>query len=117
MVYVYSGKYQVEAINYNNHTIRLVYPSVQKGTCPSLPRYYLAYHNFTYGDPYELRQWKKAGTVAIPLTVVVIFMSCEKPVKSHLYIDTASCSNGGSTSGALSQSEKHTYVIVNGSLK
>ena len=119
IVYLYSKKYQVEAIHYNNQTIRIVDQGIQKGNCSSLPRYPLTNYNFSYGDPYELRRRDTETFQDIQLTKSVIFVSCEKPVKSHLYIDPASCSNGGSgsaLSSALAQSKRHSYVIVNGSL-
>lgn len=106
---LYWGKYLVEAIDYINHTIRLVDPNIQEGNCSSLPRYTLSNYNFSYNDPYEQHQWNNEGTVSVELTKSVIFMSCEKPVKSYLYIDTPSCSNG--SSGPLSQHKRHSYVV------
>ncbi|XP_062120192.1 rust resistance kinase Lr10-like [Humulus lupulus] len=103
---LYSGKYSVEAINYINHTIRVVDPGLQKGNCSSLPRYPLSRYNFRSGDPYELVQWSQDWALQY-MSKTVVFVSCEKTVKSHYYIDTASCSTG---------SKRHSYVIVNGSL-
>jgi len=61
VLYLYGGKYHVEAINYDNFTIRVVDPGVEKGSCSSLPRYFLSQSNFTsvYGDtvgPYRTTQ-------------------------------------------------------------
>ncbi|PON96845.1 GPCR kinase [Trema orientale] len=115
ILYLFSGRYQVEAIHYNNQTIRVVDPGVQKGNCSSLPLFSLSGYNFsTYGS-YMLHQWNQEGTQYVVLSKTVIFMSCEKPVKSHVYIDAGSCSNGGS-GGTLSQPKRHSYVLVNGSL-
>ncbi|PON72115.1 Mitogen-activated protein kinase kinase kinase [Parasponia andersonii] len=115
ILYLFSGRYQVEAIHYNNQTIRIVDPGVQKGNCSSLPLFFLSGYNFsTYGS-YMLHQWNQEETQYVVLSKTVIFMSCEKPVKSHVYIDAGSCSNGGS-GGTLSQPKRHSYVLVKGSL-
>ncbi|XLU33038.1 hypothetical protein S245_069104 [Arachis hypogaea] len=45
--------YKVEAINYNNYTIRLVDPNIQEDNCSSLPRYFLYRFNFS-ADPYRV---------------------------------------------------------------
>ncbi|KHN05169.1 hypothetical protein glysoja_028067 [Glycine soja] len=47
VLYLYSGKYHVQAINYNNFTIRVVDPGVQQPNCSSLPRYFLSPTNFS----------------------------------------------------------------------
>ncbi|EXC31505.1 putative receptor-like protein kinase [Morus notabilis] len=107
---LYSGKYIVESINYNNETIRIVDPNIQKGNCSSLPSYSLSYYNFSWNDPYALTQLDRKTYNQVLDTKSIAFMSCENPVKSPLYIDTSSCTNG-----ALSQSKRHTYVVVNGS--
>ncbi|CAJ2674660.1 unnamed protein product [Trifolium pratense] len=44
---LFSGKYYVKSINYNNYTIRLVDPGIQEDDCSSIPRYYLYASNFT----------------------------------------------------------------------
>lgn len=110
VLYLYSGKYIVESINYNNETIRIVDPNIQKGNCSSLPSYSLSYYNFSSNDPYALTQLDRKTYDQVLDTKSIAFMSCENPVKSPLYIDTSSCTNG-----ALSQSKRHTYVVVNGS--
>jgi len=54
VLHLYSGKYHVQAINYNNFTIRVVDPGVDQQTnCSSLPRYFLSRSNFT--DTYNYR--------------------------------------------------------------
>jgi hypothetical protein len=42
ILYLYSAKYHVQSINYNNFTIRLVDPGVQKHNCSS-PLFYLGF--------------------------------------------------------------------------
>ncbi|PON96844.1 hypothetical protein TorRG33x02_072230, partial [Trema orientale] len=83
--YLFPVKYHVEAIHYNNQTIRVVDPGVQKGNCSSLPLYSLTGYNFsTYGS-YGIGHGNREGTKYVPLTKPVIFMTCEKPVKSQAF--------------------------------
>ncbi|ESW33442.1 hypothetical protein PHAVU_001G069700 [Phaseolus vulgaris] len=53
---LYSGTFHVQAINYNNFTIRVVDPGLQQTNCSSLPRYFFSPSNFTHSDyqPYLL---------------------------------------------------------------
>ncbi|XP_021681701.2 rust resistance kinase Lr10-like [Hevea brasiliensis] len=81
---LYSGKYYVKAINYNNSTIRVVDVGVQDENCSSLPLFTLNYFNFSSQDPYEPSY----------ISEDVMFVSCESPVESADYVDTAPCVNG-----------------------
>ncbi|KAG4379262.1 hypothetical protein GLYMA_17G214400v4 [Glycine max] len=71
VLHLYSGKYHVQAINYNNFTIRVVDPGVDQQTnCSSLPRYFLSRSNFTdtYSDiynmdPYQAGQYSVLGDI------------------------------------------------------
>ncbi|MED6187189.1 hypothetical protein PIB30_074107, partial [Stylosanthes scabra] len=55
VLYLFPGKsYGVEAINYNNFTIRLVDPGISENDCSTLPRYSLSRSNFS--DSYEFSQ-------------------------------------------------------------
>ena len=85
VLYLYSGKYYVQAINYNNHTIRVMDSNVDKDYFSSIPRYSLARYNFSGTDPYSMELLRGSYWVLLP----VIFLSCENPVDSPLYIDTA----------------------------
>ena len=49
---LYSGKYYVKAINYDDSIIRLADVGVQDGNCSSLPLYSLNYRNFSFGHQY-----------------------------------------------------------------
>ena len=53
VLYLYSGKYYVQSINYSDYTIRVVDSNVVKGNCSSIPRYSLTPYNFSYDDPYS----------------------------------------------------------------
>ncbi|KAL5548492.1 hypothetical protein UlMin_003723 [Ulmus minor] len=124
----YKYKYYVEAINYNNYTIRLVDPSYvhHKDTCSSIPLNPLMEEDFAFLFRY-FKTEIMFGPVAYDLlgakfknrnlTETAIFLTCEKTLKnSHLlkYIDRATCINNS----ALSQSNRqlYSYVILDRSL-
>ncbi|KAL9380465.1 hypothetical protein Peur_026122 [Populus x canadensis] len=110
VLYLYSGKYYVQAIDYGNYTIRVVDAGVQDNCC-SIPRYSLAPDNFSDGDPYTWYNYKQVPPPGVgggfvyhrgyywggrlrhrlppPLSLPMIFMSCENTVNSPLYVDTA----------------------------
>ena len=50
MVELNHRKYYVAVINYLNHTIRVVDPSLKKGNCFSSPLYSFTREHFTYGE-------------------------------------------------------------------
>ncbi|RDX99908.1 Rust resistance kinase Lr10, partial [Mucuna pruriens] len=130
VLYLYSGKYHVQAINYNNFTIRVVDPGVQQPNCSSLPRYFLSRSNFsdTYDytmvndtDPYQASQerlsqpqqiFNKISFSVIQGELVfqhIVFLNCSYPVSDNSkYVDTASCVNW--------QSKGYIYAIA-GDLK
>ncbi|KAM5551340.1 hypothetical protein ABKV19_026261 [Rosa sericea] len=99
VLYLYSGKYYVQSINYGTYTIRVVDANIRKGNCSSIPRNSLASYNFSDEDPYDIH-------MLLELSKPIIFMTCEtRPVNSYLYMDTAPCINA--TSG-------HSFVITGG---
>ncbi|KAF5958961.1 hypothetical protein HYC85_000170 [Camellia sinensis] len=109
---LFSGKYYVEEINYDNHTIRVVDVGIHKDECSSLPIYSLTSDNFSYSinSPYFLSYSEPRA--------VVVFMNCENPVKSPLYMDNSnrrSCAKGGGNSSG-SVKGQYLYVVV-GELK
>uniref|UniRef100_A0A0R0GUL3 Wall-associated receptor kinase galacturonan-binding domain-containing protein n=1 Tax=Glycine max TaxID=3847 RepID=A0A0R0GUL3_SOYBN len=95
VLYSYSGKYHVQAINYNNFTIRVVDPGVQQPNCSSLPRYFLSPTNFSdsdnfYLDRYQIQNrcypWKRAFQKHI------IFLNCRHAViDNEKYVETDPC--------------------------
>ncbi|KAI8007382.1 hypothetical protein LOK49_LG07G00238 [Camellia lanceoleosa] len=120
VVYLFSGKYYVQAIDYSETgfgTISLVDVGIQRNNCSPLPLHSLTPHNFT----------ETVGPIDYytnPESFVAL-VSCEKPVKSPLYIDTTSnistafCENKGGRGGGgeggvrgSSSSKKHSYVLV-----
>nr|XP_034920026.1 rust resistance kinase Lr10-like [Populus alba] len=101
VLYLYSGKYYVQAIDYGNFTIRVVDAGVHDNSC-SIPRYSLAPDDFSDGDPYTWYNYKQVPPGVSesfvyywghwflpPLSQPMIFMSCENTVNSPLYVDTA----------------------------
>uniref|UniRef100_A0A6N2MQR1 Protein kinase domain-containing protein n=1 Tax=Salix viminalis TaxID=40686 RepID=A0A6N2MQR1_SALVM len=119
VLYLDSRKYYVQAINYDNLTIRVVDAGVKKNECSSLPDFSLTYERLgnsrsAYGIftiavkrldyvryPYTWFQYKKTGSRWFPkykpraLSRMMIFINCANPVNSPLYLDTGACLNGG----------------------
>jgi hypothetical protein len=119
---LFSGKYYVKSINYENYTIRLVDPGIEESDCSSIPRYYLYTSNFTSNyeylevDPYQTIQYRIIdgeryyNDRRVPMFQHVIYMNCSNPVRDDpVYADTASCIKPNSQGG-------HFYAIA-GDLK
>ncbi|VVA36709.1 PREDICTED: rust resistance kinase Lr10 [Prunus dulcis] len=81
VLHLYSGKYLVLALNYDDKTIRVVDPGLEKNNCSSIPRYPVANSNFSMGDLY--------GSSSQSVT----FITCANPMSSSLYLVTAPCIN------------------------
>ena len=143
VLYLYSGKYYVQAIDYGNYTIRVVDAGVQ-GNCCSIPLYSLARDNFSAGDPYTWYNYKEEpspevsdgflyyqgyyqgfyqgyqgyyqGSWLPSLSQPMLFMSCENTVNSPLYVDTAPYGlNYGSGNYSNSSLVTHSnYVTLGG---
>ncbi|KAJ9679358.1 hypothetical protein PVL29_021325 [Vitis rotundifolia] len=92
----YSGKYHVAGINYNNHTIRVVDPGLNRkgmGNCFSYPLHYFS----EYRNPYEV------PTDSHP----VVFIKCPGPITGyeiHKYIPINPCNTN--------RSSPYAYAIV-----
>ncbi|KAM3682002.1 hypothetical protein ACJW31_12G039600 [Castanea mollissima] len=109
-----SGKYYVEEISYNNYTIRIVDSGIQKNNYFSTPNYSLYRYNFSsqYWNGYTTYQLQRKGTVPEwypELSRSLVWMSCEKPVNSTLYLDTCNYNNNSSS---ISDSKRYRYVTV-----
>ncbi|THG17645.1 hypothetical protein TEA_014754 [Camellia sinensis var. sinensis] len=89
--------YYVQAINYNNYTIRVVDMGIQNGSYSSLPLYSLSYENFT-GPAFSYDDYNSYGSYnpdefqwEFPcLEAVAVLVECENPVNSPLYMNTSS---------------------------
>ncbi|CAL2265350.1 unnamed protein product [Prunus armeniaca] len=103
VLYLFSGKYYVQAINYNNFTIRLVDAGVHKikDNYFSHPLYSFTQFNFSnskspYYENYALINYGYGYTES---SMPIIFLSCENPMnRSDVIVETAPCINGPSSS-------------------
>ncbi|PIN27096.1 hypothetical protein CDL12_00154 [Handroanthus impetiginosus] len=104
ILYLGSQNYHVQAINYENQTIRLTDPTIKKNDTCSFPQHSLSIHDF--GDQafsaFSFPQHSRPYMMAMPIA----FMSCPYPVSdSALTLDiTQDCFNqsGNNT--------RHTYI-------
>ncbi|KAL2318176.1 hypothetical protein Fmac_032052 [Flemingia macrophylla] len=119
VLYLYWGKYNVEAINYDNFTVRVVDPGLQQQNCSSLPRYFLSLTNFSDAiyyydttDPYQASYYSfDDGVEHEHVFQHIVLLNCSHPVAdNHKYVNTASCVNG------QSKSKGYIYAIA-GDLK
>ncbi|KAJ4832541.1 hypothetical protein Tsubulata_000102 [Turnera subulata] len=134
VLYLFSGRYYVQEINYHNFTIRLVDDGVQKDNCSSLPHSSLIYSYFSLGGPYAWYYYKIPSGLSIydashcvyddpekcllKLSQAMVWITCPNPVDSLLYVDTAPCTNGSLlyhvSNSSVSQFKTHSYIIVEG---
>jgi hypothetical protein len=105
-LYLYSGKYYVQSINYKNFTIRLVDPGVHQANCSSLPRYFLSKSNFSEYYFYEFFTGPYQASRRVDQSKVlgfehIVYLNCSHQVtNNHKYVNIAPCinlddSNGG----------------------
>ena len=103
MVNLEYGKYYVADINYDNYTIRVVDPGVEKGNCFSTPLYSLSgIFNF-YQSAYYWNLNEEINTT--------VLMNCEQPISDGNYIPSTPCNSSSVTS---SSSQAHVYALVGG---
>ena len=102
MVELNHRKYYVAEINYLNHTIRVVDPSLKKGNYFSSPLYSFTIENFTYGElPYQLPyEWRLKST---------LLMNCDGPVIGRNYIPIVPCNSPSS--------QTYAYALVGDSMQ
>ncbi|KAB2627096.1 receptor-like protein kinase [Pyrus ussuriensis x Pyrus communis] len=89
-----SGKYYVQAINYDKKTIRLVDFGLQSNNCSSMPQN-IPPNTILYSS------WPSTS---------IYYLMCSNPLNSSLYVDTAPCLNN--TSSSSSQPKTYSYVKV-----
>ncbi|KAK7848908.1 hypothetical protein CFP56_004153 [Quercus suber] len=114
VLYSFGGKYYVQEISYNNYTIRIVDSAMQKNNYLSTPNYSLYRYNFTSEYSSEYTTYQRKGTVPErypELSRSLVWMSCEKPVNSPLYLDTSTC-NYNDNSSSISDSKRYRYVTL-----
>ncbi|MED6135767.1 hypothetical protein PIB30_049657 [Stylosanthes scabra] len=103
---LFPGKsYRVQAINYNNFTIRLIDPAISQNDCSTLPRYSLSSSNFTAYNYYlvggnhetitQERIFLNGSTQEfseVRMFEHVLFLECSNPVRDDpRYVHTAPC--------------------------
>ncbi|KAM1706160.1 hypothetical protein ACFX2K_028342 [Malus domestica] len=88
-----SGKYYVQAINYNNKTIRLLDPGLDNNNCSSMSQ-------------------NIPPTTEDINSLSIYYLKCSNPSNSSLYVDTAPCLNNTSSSSSSSQPKTYSYVTV-----
>ncbi|KAL4594838.1 hypothetical protein ACB092_12G047900 [Castanea dentata] len=115
VLYLFEGKYYVQEINYKNYTIRVVDSGIQKENHFSTPSYSLYRYNFSLQYPYTYTTYLQKMTVSEwypELSRSVVLMSCEKPVNSPLYLDTATCNYNDNSSSISDSKSRYRYVKV-----
>ncbi|XP_027939829.1 LEAF RUST 10 DISEASE-RESISTANCE LOCUS RECEPTOR-LIKE PROTEIN KINASE-like 2.1 isoform X3 [Vigna unguiculata] len=96
VLYLYSAKYHVEAINYKNYTVRVVDPALQLHNCSSLPLRSLSRSNFSdtydyYTDPYQagLSSYENREYLIFEH---IVFLSCNHSVRENgKFVKTEEC--------------------------
>ncbi|XP_058003911.1 LEAF RUST 10 DISEASE-RESISTANCE LOCUS RECEPTOR-LIKE PROTEIN KINASE-like 1.2 [Hevea brasiliensis] len=94
VLHLYSRKYFVQAINYNNYTIRLLDPGVVKDDCSSMPLFPLTRPDFPDGGPYTPNKYLSASELTT-FSAEIIFVNCVDPVNYPFYVNATSCINNG----------------------
>ncbi|EXB93847.1 putative receptor-like protein kinase [Morus notabilis] len=119
-------KYHVQAINYENSTIRVVDPDLRKDDCSSIPKISISKDDILFENKFETKIkynrvahgcWSLEFPLDYNLIETVLFLACEKPTNSsrlYNWIDRTPRVNNNSAS---SQSKRlYSYVVVNGNL-
>jgi len=96
VLYLHSAKYHVQAINYNNYTVRVVDPALQLHNCSSLPLRSLSRSNFsdTYTHrmgPYQADLDPHGNSESLNFKHIV-FLNCNHSVRENVkYVKTEEC--------------------------
>nr|XP_027071303.1 LEAF RUST 10 DISEASE-RESISTANCE LOCUS RECEPTOR-LIKE PROTEIN KINASE-like 2.3 [Coffea arabica] len=108
----YNFSVELNSIDYEQQTLRIFDPGVQKNNCSTLPVHPLSpddeYRQNPYNDYYF-------SVETVPDAGSLVFVSCKNPVKSKypLYVDTASCNiTANHFSEMKAPSNYYSYVVV-----
>ncbi|PON96842.1 Mitogen-activated protein kinase kinase kinase [Trema orientale] len=123
--YLDSTKFFVQAIHYDNHTIRIADSNVRKDNCSSIPNY--ALDSYFFRSVYGSWSRNKIFEVTPTLVKTIVFLTCENPVNSPVYVNAAPCvsvdvfaSNFDKSTSSSSKPERRAssyYYVVNGGLE
>ncbi|XP_073125318.1 LEAF RUST 10 DISEASE-RESISTANCEUS RECEPTOR-LIKE PROTEIN KINASE-like 2.3 [Henckelia pumila] len=108
-IYVYSRKYHVQAINYQNYTIRLADPNIKNNDTCSFPSYFPNWYNLSRynGFPYSIfSQDLTTDGRAIQIARPITFLSCPFPLNETPFIPTDTCRPSSSNTSVT----PHTYI-------
>ncbi|CAA2978444.1 rust resistance kinase Lr10-like [Olea europaea subsp. europaea] len=97
ILYLSTGRFFVQTISYNNFSIRLLDPGLEKTSCASFPINNLPSDSSLASDdsePYYILEYNP-----------IIYIHCEAPGKSPYYVDTCICSKNISL-------QKYSYLLV-----
>ena len=103
----YNFSVELNSIDYEQQTLRIFDPGVQKNNCSTLPVYPLSPDHDYYSASYGMDIDRDAGWL--------VFVSCKNRVKlkSPLYVDTASCNiTANHFSKMNAQSDYYSYVVI-----
>ncbi|XP_033511803.1 rust resistance kinase Lr10-like isoform X5 [Nicotiana tomentosiformis] len=100
-----SLNYYVQAINYDNSTIRLVDPGIREQVLCSLPQHSITF--FTL--PFQFGFTKPDGSYA-PLAVPITIFSCPFAMNSPAFVEITNCLNRSDASSFSSKG--HTYAAT-----
>ncbi|XP_022875014.1 rust resistance kinase Lr10-like [Olea europaea var. sylvestris] len=100
ILYLSFSRFFVQSISYNDHSIRLLDPGMEKNSCDSFPKNRVPL-NYDYGfTPYRLEPYDVAK-----LNTMIVYIHCEAPAESPFYVDTCNCSKNISL-------QKYSYFVV-----
>ena len=104
--------YRVQAINYQNYTIRVVGNNLQKGNCSSFAGYQ---YDLLFPLETEIRYGRDGKFWSRPISETIAFLACEKPVFSPSYVDTTPCINISTWSESLKT--RYSYAVYGSGFK
>lgn len=105
-----SKKFRVQAITYNNFSIRVVDPGLDNDNSCSFPAYSSILYDDIPSSVYNIFYYY--DNQLNDYNVIVAFIKCLKPVKSSRYVNNSACSS--STNAISNSSRVYSYVAVGG---
>ncbi|CAA2957846.1 rust resistance kinase Lr10-like [Olea europaea subsp. europaea] len=100
ILYLWSRRFFVLSISYNNYSIRLLDPGMEKNSCDSFPINSVPLNHYYTFRPYSL-----GPDDLSKLNTIIVYIHCEAPAESPFYVDTCICSKNISL-------QKYSYLVV-----